>query len=337
MKLERIPYNPATVLDFYQDGLTTLGALCERTWHDRLEVVADSRAARLWNAEGALASLELQFVPADAAAARDAAREVFPGCPLTFGLAEALRPVPLSLDRLVLAHPPAERPPDPGVAEKLWRAQFPQTGRWKITEVFRADFHFSLVVLARCEIQAIDQRWSLNRIALALPGAEPDADLAEGFSLAEVDPNPALDIAWPAADPAEWNKVVAAALLADLEEDLRGIRQRQQNSLSRELDRIDNYFEQYALELASRERSTGSKGVKLKMKDRLAAAKSEHERRRADQVARHEIRVHPHIDALVLVAEPAWRAGLEIQRDHRHELVSGLFIPRARRWQVAGP
>jgi hypothetical protein len=92
MKLERLPYDPATVLDFYEEGLSTLGALSERTWHDRLEVVAEGPAARLWNSEGKLQEMELKFGPADTAMARDAAREVFPGSPLTFRLAEALRP-----------------------------------------------------------------------------------------------------------------------------------------------------------------------------------------------------------------------------------------------------
>ena len=64
----------------------------------------------------------------------------------------------------------------------------------------------------------------------------------------------------------------------------------------------------------------------------LASAESEHARRRADQVARHEIRVQPHTDALLLVAEKAWSAQVLVQRAHREQKVEALFVPRSRRW-----
>ena len=40
MKLERLPYAPDALVDFYDEALTALGALCERTWHDHLRAVA---------------------------------------------------------------------------------------------------------------------------------------------------------------------------------------------------------------------------------------------------------------------------------------------------------
>jgi len=58
--------------------------------------VAEGRAATLWNPLGGLHEVELHFTPADTTSARDAAREVFPGCPLTFQLAEALRPMTMA-------------------------------------------------------------------------------------------------------------------------------------------------------------------------------------------------------------------------------------------------
>ncbi len=91
MKLDRLAYEPAALADFYEEGFSQLGALCERTWHDRLEVVAEGPAAKLWNPDGALHAIELTFASADAASARDAGREVFPACPLTFRLSEALQ------------------------------------------------------------------------------------------------------------------------------------------------------------------------------------------------------------------------------------------------------
>mgnify|MGYP006153115521 CR=1 FL=1 len=75
MKLPRLPYETGAVLDFYEDGLTALGALCARPWHDRLDVVAEGRAATLWNSAGALHAAELQVTAPDAAGMRDAARE----------------------------------------------------------------------------------------------------------------------------------------------------------------------------------------------------------------------------------------------------------------------
>jgi hypothetical protein len=49
---------------------------------------------------------------------------------------------------------------------------------------------------------------------------------------------------------------------------------------------------------------------------------------------RHEIRVHPYLDALLLVAEPAWRAELHVGREHQTQTFEALFVPRARRWVV---
>ena len=58
---------------------------------------------------------------------------------------------------------------------------------------------------------------------------------------------------------------------------------------------------------------------------------------RADQLARHEIRVQPHVDALLLVAEKAWRARLQVQRAHQAEILDALFVPRSRRWALDSP
>src|SRR5436309_3018468 len=102
MNLSRLSHDPTALIDFYHEGLDTLGAICERSWHDRLQLIAEGRAARLWNTDGALLERELRFVPTDATGARDADKEVFAGCPSTFRLAEALRPSPLPLEKVVL-------------------------------------------------------------------------------------------------------------------------------------------------------------------------------------------------------------------------------------------
>jgi len=336
MRIDRLAYDPAALVDFYEEGFSALGALCERTWHDRLEVVAEGSAAKPWNPDGALHEVELTFVPADVTAARDAVREVFPGCPLTFQLAEALRPAPLALERVALAEEAHRQAPAPDVAEKLWRAQFPTTTRWRLDAPFKADLHYSLVALVRCEIQAIDQHWSLRRLALSLPGGEPDDLLAEQISFAQPDPALAGEAAWPASDPAGWEAALRTALETDLTPELADIRRRQEHYLRRELDRIDEYFANYGQELAARAAHSASSNVKLRAGERLAAAKVEHGRRRADQVARHEIRVQPHFDALLLVAERAWRGSLQVERARQPEALEARFVSRARRWFRGG-
>ena len=332
MKLQRASHEPGELLEFYEQGLGALGALCERTWHDRLEVVAEGRAAALWNPQGTLHEVELQFAPADTNVARDAAREVFPGCPLTFRLAEALRVSPLPLERFVLPDA-AARPPEAAVAEKLWRAQFADTTRWQLTAPLQPDFHFSLVALARCELQAIDQHWSLHRVAISLPGGEADEHLAQEMDFYQTGAEATPEIIWPAPDPATWRTLLQRALEHELAEEIARIRARQEHSLRREVERIDDYFKNYAHELSTRAGRTVNTQAKIKSADRLAATKAEHARRRADQVARHEIRIQPHLEALLLVAEKAWRAKLLVARSHCARTLEALFVPRSRKWE----
>jgi len=333
MKIERIAFETGAVADFFEEGLTALGALCARPWHDRLEVVAEGKAASLWDVQGQLQALDLNIVSADSSGDRDAAREIFPGCPLMFKLAEALTPSPPHLERVVL-EPDVQtsRAPDPAVAEKLWRAQVPDTARWRIETPFIRAHHFSLAALVRCEVQAIDQHWSLHRVAMALPGGRVDDSLARELGFARVDPSPPAGLVWPVPDPRGWTPLLRRAIELETETELKGLRARQESHLSRELARVDGYFAAYSLELT--ERARRSKGSPLKIDERLAAAKSEHARHRADQVARHEISVVPHLDALLLVAEPAWRATLDIRGTHEGaRRVSSIFVPRSRRWE----
>ena len=336
MKLDRLAYSPGILMDFYEEGLTALGAVCARPWHDRLEVLAEGRAAKLWNPEGTLQSAELQFVAPDATGARDAGREVFPGCPLTFGLSEALRPGSLALERVELAGDEARiHPPDPAALERLWRGQFPDTIRWRLDAPLTPNRHFSLVALARCEIQAIDQQWTLRRVAVSLPDGERDEVLAHDLGFARAVSRVSGSLDWPAPEPAQWAVMLHRALEQELSAELDVIRQRQATRLGREMERIDDYFERYERELTDRARRSRAA---LKLDNHLAAAKAEHARHRADQVARHEIVVVPHIDALLLVAEPAWRATLQLARAHQQpSSIVAYFVPRARRWAPLTP
>jgi len=331
MRIDRLRHEPAALVDFYREAIEQLGALCERTWYDRLQVVAEGPAARLWNPDGTLHEVELHFPAPDSVAPRDAERQVFPGCPLTFQLTETLRLQPLPLERVVLAEEGDPKPPDAAVAEKLWRSQRTGTTQWRLETRFVAAHHFSLLALMRCEIQAIDQHWSLRRLAISLPDGRRDDALAAEFSFARA-ANVNASVTWPALDATRCRELLAATLTEEMAEDLAAIRARQENYLRRELDRVDAYFENYERELGERVARSRNENTKLKADQRLAAARAEHQQRRADQVQRHEIRVLPHIDALLLVAEPAWRADLFTTQHHEARTVSALFIPRSRHW-----
>jgi len=332
MNLARLPHDPGALVDFYQEALEHFGAICERTWFDRLQLVAEGRAARLWNDDGALHEAELHFPAADSTAPRDAAREVFPGCPLTFRLAELLLPSSLTLERGVLASSDRAQPPPGEVAEKRWRAQWPATGRWRLETAFKPAHHFSLLALTRCEIQAIDQHWSLHRLAVALPGGETDEELAAGLDFADFAAEIPPGLNWPACHAGQLRELLSGALDRTLATELESIRKRQENYLGRELDRIDHYFGGYARELSERAARTHRENTKLKAEDRLAAARAEHARRRADQVQRHEIRVMPRFDALLLLAEPAWQTTVMVSHHGETRAQPAHFVPRNRRW-----
>lgn len=331
MKIPKLDYDSTSALAFYEESLSVLGALTERTWHDRLEVVAEGRAARLWNDDGTLHQQELLFAAADVTSAREAQREVFPGCPLTFRLFETLRSTPLGLERMVASPDAQISIPDAAVMEKLWRQQNPATRRWRIAAELKSGFHFSLLAIVRCEIQAIDQHWSLHRIAVALPGGETDELLAREIVLWEPRASQEAPIPWPRVEPAQWWPLLQRQIESEMGPEVEAVRSRQQQYLQREIERLDAYFTQYEHELSQRlSRSNSASGAKVS--ERLSAARAEHARRRLDQVARHEIRVLSHLDAILLIAEPCWQAKLEVEEQRTTHTLSASFVPRARAW-----
>jgi hypothetical protein len=333
MKLARLPYTPSALVDFFQEGLEALGAVCERTWHDQLHLVAEGSAAHLWNAQGALVEKEIRFVAPDDSGVRQADREVFPGSPLTFRLADELRPQPPALDRAVVQPMDLSKPPPPELAEKLWHAQLPGASRWRLEGAFVADWHFSLLALSRCEIQAIDQHWSLHRLAISLPDGRQDPTLAAELEYVRL-ANSDAGLPWPVLSPAQWSEFLTRAFSDELRPELIEIRERQKRYLRRELERVDRYFEQYENELTERHRRSRVADTRLKAEERLAAARSEHARRRQDQIHRHEIRVLTHLDGLVLLAEPAWRGKVCWTEKGESKSLFAQFVPRSRRWVI---
>ena len=186
------------------------------------------------------------------------------------------------------------------------------------------------MAIVRCEIQAIDQHWSLHRVAIALPGGEADEPLAREVALLEADLTRETEITWPRVEPARWWPLLQRRIESEMGPDVEAVRARQQQYLQREIERLDDYFKHYEQELTQRT-SRGAAST-VKTGERLAAARAEHARRRLDQVARHEICVQPHLDALLLTAEPSWQATLEVEEQRSVQILSASFAPRARRW-----
>ncbi|MBU6400412.1 MAG: hypothetical protein KGS61_08855, partial [Verrucomicrobia bacterium] len=141
-------------------------------------------------------------------------------------------------------------------------------------------------------------------------------------------------VPWPAADPAGWSALLGRALQTELADELTAVRRRQEMYLRRELARIDEYFASYEHELRTRRRRTSEATVKVE--ERLAATRLEHGRRREDQVRRHEIRVIPRVDALLVLAEPAWLVPVVLSAHGERRRETPIYVPRSRRWVPAG-
>ena len=245
MKLPKIPPRAEYLIAFFEEGLPDLGAVCERSWHDRLEVLAEGEAARLWRNDGGLFSGELHFRDGSLPEAGKAETEVFPGCPLTFQLVEALWAHHIAHSRACLSTGSTIKPPAQDVAQKLWQAQIGPCADWRATPFLPA-WIFSLVIALRCEIQATDQSWSCHRLAFTLPSGERDGALE--FALEQLSPVEPLaeEPHWPAVDFSAVPDWIGRALLSDLAPELSKIKERQQNFLRRELSRIDEYFGNYS-------------------------------------------------------------------------------------------
>lgn len=330
MQFPRLRAEPAQFIDFFEEGLTSLGAVCARSWHDRLEVLTEGVAAQLWNPTGELVACELFFLPPGSSEARDPQREVFPGSPLTFHLVEALWERNARRFRVCLSGPASPAPPDAVVGEKLWHAQYGATGSWR-TGAMRQSVHFSVVAAVRCEIQGMDQSWTFHRLAFSASSGERDVALETNLELyPSWTPSDAPE--WPgvpAATVAEW---VSQALAQELTPELSAIKSRQEDSLRRELSRIAQYFSHYEEELRQRLARQHSPEALQRSQQRIEATRQEHERRRADQLQRHAVRVLPQLDGLLTIAEPAFETTVHTRRGRDEVASEALYVPRTRRW-----
>jgi hypothetical protein len=329
MKFPKIPAQAEYLMEFFEESLHSLGAICERSWHDRLEVLAEGDAAHLWQKDDDLFSGELKFRDDASADPNNADNEVFPGCPILFRLVEALWRRHLAYSRVCLSTDIGVKAPSNDVADKLWRAQFGFHAGWQSAPFLRT-WTFSVVAAVRCEVQAHDQGWSSHTFAFTLPAGERDASLE--FALEQMGVVESVELEWPALDPSLICDCIGRALAAELTPELSKVKERQQLFLRRELTRIDDYFENYAQELRERMGRQHKETAFKRYAGRLEATRVEHNRRRIDQIERCTIHVIPHVDALLTVAEPAfatcviWRAGRE------DRTAPAIFAPRTRHW-----
>jgi hypothetical protein len=322
VRIEKIPPTPQVLMEFAAEGLQRLGALCERTWHDRLQVVADGPAAATLGRPGELVETELCFPEGTDL---DPVRDVFPGCPLAFRMAEELWK---QMPRVFRAALPVitGKPPPEDVLYRGWARNSAAGHHPALAQPVKPAWHFTIVALLRCEIQAIDQHWSLHQLALAWPGGESDDGLAREIAFLGDEPLP-QGLSWPAPEPSAIGALIERRLRQHI--DLDPIRKRQERYLGRELARVDAYFLQYRRELEAR----GVRGGKqARFAERLAAAEEEHLRRRNDQIHRHEISVTPHLDALLWTAEPAWRTHVRWTEGRETREAPWNYVPRLRRW-----
>ena len=331
MKFPKIPAGADHLLEFFEEGLHSLGAICERSWHDRLEVLAEGDAARLWRSDDDLFSGELLFRDAGSQDPANAETEVFPGCPLTFRLVEALWRRHLAHSRVCLSQEVAAKAPSSDVADKLWQAQFGFHAGWQAAP-FLQTWIFSAVAAVRCEVQASDQSWSSHRFAFTLPAGERDASLE--FALEQMSVVEPVEVDWPALGPGLISDWIGRAVGSELAPELARIKERQQLFLRRELNRVDEYFENYAHELRERMNRQHKDEAIKRYADRVEATRLEHNRRRTDQIERHKIHVVPHIDALLTVAEPAFATRVTWRTGREERTVPAIFVPRTRRWHA---
>jgi hypothetical protein len=335
MKIPKIPPRAERWRDFFEEGLLSLGAVCERSWYDRLEILAEGEAARLWQKESDSFSGELTFRDAGSAETSNPEMEVFPGCPLTFQLVEALwrRLVPHS--RVCLSAGIGGKAPTTEVAAKLWQAQFGARTGWQASPFVPA-WVFSIVVAVRCEVQAIDQSWSSHRLAFTLPEGERDSLLELALDQMNALEPMGEKPDWPTPDLSAVSDWIGRALSTDLAPELSKIKDRQELYLRRELNRIDQYFENYLRELSERIGRQRSEEAIKRSADRLEATRLEHDRRRTDQIERHTIHLLPHVDALLTVAEPGFSTKVNWRSAREERIVPALFVPRTRRWYLRG-
>lgn len=329
MKLSRLAYDPAYLLDFYEEILGSCGCLCERTWYDQLFVIPGGRGVTFWPSGASEANL--RFRSNSESAAIDPARDVFPGSPLNLSICESVLSQ-LTVHRVAL-RTGDQKPPDPDLVERRWNSQFPGRVKMRTTTPFVASAHFSIVAALRCEIQAVDQHWSQHRLAINLATGEPDPQLAEQLAILEPWSDPA-PFDWPEFRQEECRKVLLAALGREAGATVKSVKDRQSKYLQRELATVDRYYADYAGALAGRLIRTRSEAGRSKMQERLEAAKLEHQIRRIDQIKRHEIHVHAHVDALLMVAEPAHKTQVHYVQERQERQQIALWIPRMRSWSL---
>jgi len=115
---------------------------------------------------------------------------------------------------------------------------------------------------------------------------------------------------------------------AELSPELAEVKARQERYPRRELARVADCFEHYEHELRARkDRERREKSI-ARYQQRIEATHAEHRRCRGDQIERHAMRGIPHLDALLVSAEPAFCTVVESRGTRGQKC--GRAIPAAR-------
>src|SRR4029077_12328265 len=121
MKFPKLPARPEHLMGFFEEGLHSLGAICERSWHDRLEVLAEGDAARLWREDEELFSGEVYLRDTSSNGTPNAQTDVFPCCQLTVRLVEALWRRYLGHSRVCLSPDISTKAASKKILNNLWQ------------------------------------------------------------------------------------------------------------------------------------------------------------------------------------------------------------------------
>jgi hypothetical protein len=122
---------------------------------------------------------------------------------------------------------------------------------------------------------------------------------------------------------------------AELSRGLAEVKARVGHYLRREFARVDDYFEHYEHKLRARKDREHRENSVERYQQRIETTHAEHQRRSVDQIERQAMRRIPHLRALAVIAEPAFRAVVEWRTGREAKSAGALLPARARRWSFA--
>jgi len=298
MKIERLIHAPGTWRDFFEEALTSLARCASARGTTAWKSWPKATAPAVESGRHASRNRTVVSGARNHHGAREAGKQVFPGCPLTFAWRKALRPAPLALEASRVGGRHGRPPARNRRGGKLWRAAVTRNQSLATRIAVRPG---AALLAARPDaLRNPGHRTSigsLRRVAVSVPKRRAGYSLAHPSTLRKFADN--TDAFPGRSDPSAGGNSSRCAEKALAPTSPRCAIARRKHC-GANWTCVDDYFRSITKwKLAARARAAGVKLRSLKAAERLAAAKAEHARRRSDQVARHEIRVHAHLDALL--------------------------------------